>query len=81
LDENKNKRPNNFRGGNAKYGHTGISDDGGEDSDGPEFLMYAFLIMKKRVLWLWIIMYVSSKTSKKKQLSLRTRTKKKCYIL
>jgi hypothetical protein len=41
LDENKNKRPKNFRGGNAKHGHAAIGDDGGEDKGGPEFLMCA----------------------------------------
>jgi hypothetical protein len=41
LDENKNKRTKNFRGGNAEHVNAAISADDGEDGNAPEFLMCA----------------------------------------
>jgi hypothetical protein len=41
LDENKNRHLKNFRGGNAEHANDAISAEGGEDGNGPEFLMCA----------------------------------------
>jgi hypothetical protein len=38
LEENKNKRPENFCGGSG-HGHTAIRGEGKKDEDGPKFLM------------------------------------------
>jgi hypothetical protein len=41
LDENKNKRPKNFRGVNAEHANALISSEGGDDGNAPESLMCA----------------------------------------
>jgi hypothetical protein len=42
LNENKNKCPKNFRGGNTEHVHAAIISDSGGDKDGPGFLICAF---------------------------------------
>jgi hypothetical protein len=77
LEENKNKRPENFRGRNAEHSHAMISDCSREDNNGPEFLMCAFVMTRKKEVLLRIIQYMPSKTSKKKKIILWWNTKRK----
>jgi hypothetical protein len=41
LDENKTKRPKNFRGGNTEHANSVISAEYGEDGNAREFIMCA----------------------------------------